>query len=128
MKIMIELDDDNALLGVADDEMVRLVSDALSRSHTLDNGDLLFLGTVRATVASSAWNTPPNRSFRAWLKTQRGRNDPIGDLARDADNDPGTPTGRVAKNAWYAHLVQQARGGTAAVQALDGAWAEFIKV
>lgn len=127
MQILIELDDE-ALLDVADDEMIRLVSDALSRSHTLDNGELLFLGTIRATVASSAWSTPPSRSFRAWLKTQRERNDPIGDLARDADNDPGTPTGRAAKNAWYGHLIQQADASTGAVKALDEAWSEFIKV
>ena len=62
--------------------------------------------------------------FTTWLKAQRGRDDPVGDLARDAAADRHWP--KAAKS--LPRLLDYLAGRGAcpgAVEACRRAWAEF---
>lgn len=63
------------------------------------------------------------QSFSAWLKEQKARQDPIGDLARDAASDPAFP-----RSSQLAPLLAHLRARSApadAITALEAAHAEF---
>lgn len=62
--------------------------------------------------------------FKAWLRLQRHRHDPVGDLARDACADNLWPRGRARLQTLHDHL---ARMGAIpeAHDALDRAWFEW---
>ncbi|MEJ5225042.1 MAG: hypothetical protein WHV44_11350 [Anaerolineales bacterium] len=64
-------------------------------------------------------------TFRQWLKLQRWRDDPVGDIARDFLDDPcakGLRTvGSIRRHVLYAH-----RPCTGAVEALDTAIGEYL--
>ena len=65
-----------------------------------------------------------HRSFAAWLRNQRRRDDPVGDLARDAAADRHWP--KAAKS--LPRLLDYLAGRWAcpgAVEACRRAWAEF---
>jgi uncharacterized protein YozE (UPF0346 family) len=65
-----------------------------------------------------------HRSFAAWLRNQRRRDDPVGDLARDAAADRHWP--KAAKS--LPRLLDYLAGRGAcpgAVEACRRAWAEF---
>ncbi len=60
-------------------------------------------------------------TFYRWLlKNCIKDDDHIGDLARDVKRDPGAPTKGGFKE-WKDHL-----GGTAALEALEDAWIEYL--
>jgi len=60
-------------------------------------------------------------TFSKWLSRQVGRNDPVGDLARDARDDGFKG---ATYDAWETHLMaMQACDG--ALQALVVAWQEY---
>ncbi len=43
-------------------------------------------------------------TFQQWLHSQQHRDDPVGDLARDAHADRDTPPGRTTYRAWDRYL------------------------
>jgi hypothetical protein len=63
-------------------------------------------------------------TFTHWLKSQLGRNDAIGDLARFIAADQRVPDedGRLAH--WKEYLEDK-HSGPAAFRALDEAWREY---
>jgi uncharacterized protein YozE (UPF0346 family) len=63
-------------------------------------------------------------AFYAWLKPQRGRDDSIGDLARDALRDRYFPQHMDDYDALYLHLFETG-ACPAALRAFDRAWAEY---
>lgn len=62
-------------------------------------------------------------SFNAWLAEQIGRNDPVGDLARDAKDDLGVRNLKTLLG-WQRYL-RNAGACDGAQRALRGAWLEF---
>jgi len=67
----------------------------------------------------------PPRSFAAWLKSQRHRDDAVGDLARDAAADRRWPKAARSLQCLLGYL--DGRGACAgAVEACRRAWAEFM--
>ena len=61
-------------------------------------------------------------TFTQWLKQQRRRDDPIGDLARDVCADPDFPVVRYREDV-VAYLGDRADGRVG--QALDRAWRAY---
>jgi hypothetical protein len=62
-------------------------------------------------------------TFSRWLKNQAGRDDPVGDLARDALRDKDFPKGASLKGVLRHLLLHNACDG--ALRALDRAYKEF---
>lgn len=63
-------------------------------------------------------------TFHGWLMRNRWREDPIGDLARDARHDARWPRRGSQPEAFKAYLVR--RGAcSAALRALRCAWTEY---
>lgn len=62
-------------------------------------------------------------SFHIWLRQQHGREDAIGDLARDAAQDPVTAD-LATLTEWRGHL-EAAGASHDALTTLDRAWAEW---
>ena len=122
MKILLDLGD---MDNVADDEEVlAVVRNVLAGSHDLDSGEVLYIGSVDAAIVDSAAMTVPKRSFLAWLKRQATRNDPVGDLARDAKDDTSAPRGRATKAIWLQFL-KSAGASDGAISAFRKGWDEF---
>jgi uncharacterized protein YozE (UPF0346 family) len=68
-------------------------------------------------------------TFLQYLRAQRDRHDPVGDLARDAlhDPDPDMPRRRTTRQQWQAYLeARHACDG--ALEALDKAWDEYERI
>ena len=63
-------------------------------------------------------------SFTQWLQRQRHRNDPIGDIARDAGQDETWPKRQRTFGAFYAYL-EECGACDGALRALRAAWAEW---
>jgi hypothetical protein len=127
MKILIDVPDDDVIAGITDAEMEQLIVNAVATSHDLDNGDTLLLASVRVEIVESTWTTRPAKSFGAWLKKQRHRDDPVGDLARDAEKDSSAPAGRATKAMWHQHIERLSGGNSGALEALDDAWSAFLR-
>lgn len=65
-------------------------------------------------------------TFRSWLKKQRKRIGPVGDLARDTFTDDGIPLPRrMTKKTLLAHMEQHYNPCDGALSALDEAYSEF---
>ncbi len=62
-------------------------------------------------------------TFHQWLVKQEKRDDPTGDLARDAKADK-RPSPKNTPSAWMAHL-RNANACSEALEALDAAWREY---
>lgn len=63
--------------------------------------------------------------FDAWLADQVGRNDHVGELARDVRKDPHWPsTGKISRRRLHDHLASQG-AIDGAIAALDEAWDEW---
>ncbi len=62
--------------------------------------------------------------FKAWLKTQIHRNDPVGDIARDAAVDPRWPRGNAKLGTLIEHLESNG-ASSAASEALRDAYGEW---
>lgn len=60
--------------------------------------------------------------FHLWLEGQRGRNDPVGDLAQDVLGDKGFPLGASTRREIESYL---SRYGDHIVHALGQAWREY---
>jgi uncharacterized protein YozE (UPF0346 family) len=63
------------------------------------------------------------QTFQQWLAQQSKRDDSVGDLARDVQQDSETPRGN-AKLAWRKHLIEM-NACAAALQTLERAWVEY---
>lgn len=63
-------------------------------------------------------------TFAQWLKTQTDRDDPIGDIARDAAMDTRRKPHKNTLIAWQAFLGSAGASGIAK-QALGEAWDEY---
>lgn len=63
-------------------------------------------------------------SFSDWLMTQTDRDDPVGDLANDAERDPTAPLGGSVET-WRGYLMRRPGVCWQARAALDQAIAEF---
>jgi uncharacterized protein YozE (UPF0346 family) len=62
--------------------------------------------------------------FTTWLLQQSKRDDPVGDLSRDANADSRCPHGNADIQIWHSYLV----GRNAAQEVLDtlkSAWREY---
>jgi hypothetical protein len=57
-----------------------------------------------------------SNTFLGWLRTQRTRDDPIGDLARDEGRD------KLVEPASFKHLARQLRAFRACKEAMWAAW------
>jgi 5-methylcytosine-specific restriction endonuclease McrA len=79
--------------------------------------ELLRDGTLPAIAGSGP------KLFHTWLRAQRQRHDPVGDLARDTEDDERTPTFR-SLSRWVDHI-----GGpdSPAYGALLRGWREFAR-
>ena len=64
------------------------------------------------------------RGFTSYLMRQQRRDDPVGDLARDAAQDAYWPDGRGGKGR-YAHYLEQQGACRGAMTALERAWGEY---
>jgi uncharacterized protein YozE (UPF0346 family) len=64
------------------------------------------------------------RSFYEWLMKQVDRNDPVGDLARDAKSDNQFPVSATHFGRVLGHLAAMG-AGQPAKQALQEAWREY---
>jgi uncharacterized protein YozE (UPF0346 family) len=62
--------------------------------------------------------------FKAWLRHQQHRRDPVGDLARDAHHDHEWPRGSARLRTLHDHLDEM-NACAAAHDALDRAWLEW---
>lgn len=62
--------------------------------------------------------------FARWLKKQKDRDDPIGDLANDVSRDARFPITKNDLGLLKTHLIFQ-NACSEALQALEEAWAEF---
>jgi uncharacterized protein YozE (UPF0346 family) len=83
---------------------------------------LLHMAAVE--VESESDIDPVEMSFADWLEKNRWREDPIGDLARDAHGDNGWPKGRLDLKDFKSYLAQ--RGACEeAKRALRRAWSEY---
>jgi hypothetical protein len=63
-------------------------------------------------------------TFTEWLKSQQGRKDIIGDLARDTAADRHAPKGDARYAHWKEHLENK-HAAPAAFRALAEAWREY---
>ena len=63
-------------------------------------------------------------AFSTWLAKQQGRDDPIGDLAKDVQRDPDRPGARAQYPGWVNHL-QAKQASRPAFDALFRAWQEY---
>jgi len=124
MRFIVEMDDEG-LEDVDQEELGRAIQDAVMGTHSLGDGDL-YIGHARVTVDESHLAMVPRRSFKAWLQQQLQRNDPVGDLARDAGSDKDAPGGRKSYIAWrdYLHSRWAHRD---VLRTLKEAWGEFEK-
>jgi uncharacterized protein YozE (UPF0346 family) len=64
------------------------------------------------------------RTFTSWLRRQVRREDPVGDLARDAVRDPTWPRRTITIDR-YRDYFDEREAGYLAVATLDRAWAEW---
>lgn len=64
------------------------------------------------------------KNFTGWLGRQRRRDDPVGDLARDARQDVLWPRTARTLAAFQRHLQDQ-RAIEPALDALERAWSEY---
>jgi hypothetical protein len=123
MKIEIEIPDTPELDKISDENIERIIDEAVSTNHWYEHAGVdIDLSGARAKVIESAWTRKPDRSFLAWLKTQTERDDIVGDLARDAAKDPRSPHGRATKGQWRAYLGSSQH----IVDTLEDAWAQFL--
>jgi len=69
-------------------------------------------------------------TFYQWLRKQKSRNDPVGDLARDAIRDRGiNPSGTKPNSykGWKMHL-ERCGACDGAIEALERAYLEYLDV
>jgi uncharacterized protein YozE (UPF0346 family) len=66
-------------------------------------------------------------TFRAWLREQQHRDDPVGDLARVADQDNRFPRRNAKLRKLVRHLEEQ-EAVPGAKEALHRAWGEWSKL
>jgi uncharacterized protein YozE (UPF0346 family) len=64
------------------------------------------------------------QSFDRWLREQRHRDDPVGDLARDVISDPDWPRG-AGEHAQRRYLIYEVWACDGAVEAHARAWREY---
>ncbi|MRW83749.1 hypothetical protein GJ698_06530 [Pseudoduganella sp. FT26W] len=123
MKIEIEIPDTDELDGISDEDMERIIDEAIRTTHWHEYAGVdIDLTDARARVVESAWSKKPPRSFLTWLKTQTKREDIVGDFARDAAKDPRAPGGRATKGEWRDYLG----GAQHLVEALNNSWNDFL--
>jgi uncharacterized protein YozE (UPF0346 family) len=95
-------------------------------------GAMLAAGFEPADPTAKDWlfrirrvvHRPQRGSFLAWLLRRRHRDDPIGDLARDASRDRGFPSGETTEAELRTHLVQFGACRDAQ-EALHEAWTAY---
>jgi len=76
------------------------------------------------TSEPNAQAPPLDAGFTAWLRQQRRRRDPVGDLSRDQQHDRCWSHGRARLETLHAHL--EGHGAIdLAHDALDRAWSEW---
>jgi YozE SAM-like fold len=63
-------------------------------------------------------------TFQQWLWRQRTREDPVGDLARDAAHDRQKPSGDTTRQ-WMRYLVRL-NAAPGAIRACLRAWTEYL--
>lgn len=63
-------------------------------------------------------------SFNAWLQDQIEREDPIGDFARDVDDDSDFPTGVECSGDYLTYLLKTG-ASEEAIETFKAAYAEF---
>lgn len=64
--------------------------------------------------------------FHRWMEEQLGRDDPVGDLARDIQQDRHFPISEASRDPLRRYVGRVARD-VAVAEVFDGAWAEFTQ-
>ncbi len=65
------------------------------------------------------------QTFRQWLDKKVQRNDPVGDFARDVQQDSNAPFGDVGKKMWREYLWGMGACSDA-LQAFSQAWGKYV--
>jgi uncharacterized protein YozE (UPF0346 family) len=125
MRSIVDLPDEG-LEDLDQNELVNLVRHAVVGTHDLASGGGLYIGSARVSVDESGLDIVTPCSFKAWLLKQLDRQDPVGDLARDARSDKDFPTGRNFFFTWRTYL-QSRLAHADALRAFKDAWSEFSK-
>lgn len=71
-----------------------------------------------------------NMTFYTWLRTQRNRDDVVGDIARDIHDDPTVNADKVehkSKNNLRSHIAFVSGYDKEVLEAFDLAWNEYKK-
>lgn len=76
----------------------------------------------QAAEAARVTREKARSPFHLWLEGQRGRNDPVGDLAQDALDDKNFPLGASTRREMEGYLY---RYGDHTIRALRQAWREY---
>lgn len=92
----------------------------LGRRRPADAVNTLQAAAVAAAAANEASRSP----FHRWLGQQKGRNDPIGDLAGDVLSDKEFPV-TAKSSAQVRRYMESKWASDVALDALKNAWAEF---
>jgi len=68
-----------------------------------------------------------SKTFKQWLRSQKNRNDPIGDFARDAMVDPDFPKYVCKSPDKIADYLESHNACAGAIAAFNAGWQEFIQ-
>ena len=108
-------------------ERLTFVTDRLLREEEEEEEEPLEIQVVRDLIWDVAHelqsiNTEKPLPFRSWLMSQKGRDDPIGDLAEDVSRDSCFPA--VGNLADYLKYITARASNPAVTRAVLEAWIE----
>ena len=102
----------------------QLMLERASLSLAVEKGDIsLALPEVRRDALALAkmitGDRPSGGTFTSWLLDQVDRDDPVGDVARDARDDPNFPSGSPGECLDYLAKAKFKEGRRALMEALE---------
>ena len=113
------------------DQQKKAGGQAAPQRHLAEVIDIRIARARREARAAVVAQPPkPKRrspSFWMWLKHQRDRDDPVGDIARDAQNDKCWPRGSPPWRRLRRHLLDKHNPSEAAYDAMHRAYGEWQK-
>jgi uncharacterized protein YozE (UPF0346 family) len=95
-----------------------------SRIHRPKDAPNILSAVIAATRAEREAKEAARSSFHRWLEKQKGRGDPVGDLAYDVIHDEKFPSDTPTQASAKRYLVGR-RASSEALEALADAWQEF---
>jgi len=103
---------------------MRADAEVRHRQYRPDNAKNLFSEDAVKVMESRRRAELARSAFHRWLESQKGRNDPIGDLADDVIADMKFPSTSSSLPTMRRH-IEGRLGSQHAVKALKEAWKEF---